>query len=371
MNLKTFSLACLAILGTTFAMSSAQAQVWTVSPTSHSCPNNTVGSATATECGTSTVTVTGGGFIRYRGWNFVSGDTNSFMVNFGVQCYADMAIGNGGTWCSLRFQFQPTKGGLNQAVISVNGEGGYSTLVTLTGMATQAPSLGVSASDPIECGTVAMGSSGVCGPLTLTAQNGPVTLSSAPFAFSSSDFSINPGNCTANRVLAFNESCQTGQVSFSPSSEGAHNATLQITSNAAPVTRNVSGNGVQYTYEWSESGFGACTGGSGEWQLGTWMPSTGCGMLEQSRTVTCGVDIDSGTRTQTVFCRRSDDQPVADSFCDAAGAKPPVSENCTPTTAACGAEPESTRVAMVNTECFLSTCTPDAANNKFCVFAPF
>jgi len=42
--------------------------------------------------------------------------------------------------------------------------------------------------------------------------------------------------------------------------------------------------------------------GSGSWQVESWLPANGCGLVEQARSVSCAVAADSGTHTRSVVC---------------------------------------------------------------------
>ncbi len=129
------------------------------------------------------------------------------------------------------------------------------------------------------------------------------------------------------------------------------------------------------TYSWLGGGFGACVGGSATWIAGQWLPESGCGPTVQSRSLTCTVDANSGTRTQGVHCERSDGNAVGESNCDAF-TRPSSTESCTPGTADCGAAPPSSQSTVLTVACPSANgsayrgCTPDPANGKYCVFTP-
>ncbi len=129
------------------------------------------------------------------------------------------------------------------------------------------------------------------------------------------------------------------------------------------------------TYSWISGGFGECSGGSARWVAGQWLPATGCGATEQTRTLTCTVDANSGSRTQSSVCRRSDGVTVVDSNCDVS-LQPVSMESCTPSVADCGVAPTSGRSFVLASACPSANessyrgCIPDPASGKYCVFTP-
>ena len=82
---------------------------------------------------------------------------------------------------------------------------------------------------------------------------------------------------------------------------------------------------IAYTYNWYQSGWGACP-------LNSWTySSTGgcsvsCGPGTQWVSYACNAAWN--TQTQTVYCQRSDSAQVDDSFCSGSGAKPGSSQSC-------------------------------------------
>ena len=115
----------------------------------------------------------------------------------------------------------------------------------------------------------------------------------------------------------------------------------------APATVDVSGNLAGCSYSWNQSGFSACTGGSGTFSYGTWTPASGCGLVTQTRTASCVATAGSATQTQTVTCQRSDGTTVANANCT--GTAPASSQACTPTSGySCGAATTSQAVTLNN-----------------------
>lgn len=129
------------------------------------------------------------------------------------------------------------------------------------------------------------------------------------------------------------------------------------------------------TYSWLATGFGTCSGGNAHWVLGEWTPPNGCGPTLQSRSLTCTVDANSGSQTQSVSCIRSDGSTVVDANCPAL-TRPVSSESCTPSTVDCGAAPVTTQSVVLTSACPSANsnnyqgCIPDPANGKYCVFEP-
>lgn len=127
------------------------------------------------------------------------------------------------------------------------------------------------------------------------------------------------------------------------------------------------------TYSWDPSGFGPCEGGTFSWLAGEWSPDMGCGTVEQTRTVSCAVDAGSGTRAQTVSCRRSDGVQVAEALCDA-GSRPATLEACTPDHSICTSPPSDRRTVTLNNSCvrdaIMNVCSEHLENRQFCVATP-
>lgn len=120
------------------------------------------------------------------------------------------------------------------------------------------------------------------------------------------------------------------------------------------------------SYQWVTGSFGSCTG-TGDWLTSEWSPLNGCGPTPQERTATCAIEGGSGTRTRSVYCRRSDGVTVADSYCNAA-TKPATSEACSLSPEqACGPQPATSRIVDLDTDC---GCKPDPENSRFCLYVP-
>lgn len=81
----------------------------------------------------------------------------------------------------------------------------------------------------VDCGSVRVGQSARCSTFTVTANGGNVQFASPPVINSnSSDFDVQSGDCTADKVLEAGDSCTFGAVTFRPGTTGSHTATLQL-----------------------------------------------------------------------------------------------------------------------------------------------
>lgn len=126
------------------------------------------------------------------------------------------------------------------------------------------------------------------------------------------------------------------------------------------------------TYSWNTGDFGACAGGGGEWAAGAWSPLSGCGVISQSRDVTCVIEADSGIRSRTVTCLRSDGTEVDGSFCDPAE-EPQAQVACTPTDPAiCGKKPAGSRTALLDDACLGPNVAEECqrAGQRYCIAMP-
>lgn len=133
-------------------------------------------------------------------------------------------------------------------------------------------------------------------------------------------------------------------------------------------TFTITGAPVQPPGEWDVGQFGACEGGTGSWEYGDWLPSEGCGRVQQTRTPICSVVADSGFQTRSVVCKSTTGEILPDASCS--GAKPATTQACTPGPEICGAAPPTmTQSVFLRSSCQL--CEPDPENGIFCLMLPF
>ncbi|WP_413558047.1 Ig-like domain-containing protein [Bdellovibrio sp. HCB209] len=172
------------------------------------------------------------------------------------------------------------------------------------------------------------------------------------------------------------------------------------------IARNTAGQAITYTssnvvrinftYQWINGSFGACSGGTGYWSYGGWSGCNGgsgwwsyggwggcsasCGpgtqyrsascnfnanSGSQSRSASCVRNAGSGTQTRTVQCQRSDATIQADSFCG--GGKPATSQGCNPTSdAVCGSAVTSQSCTPTNSAVCGGATTAQSCNNGPC-----
>lgn len=120
---------------------------------------------------------------------------------------------------------------------------------------------------------------------------------------------------------------------------------------------------------WSIDPSPACEGGSGTWMPTDWLPASGCGMVKQSRSVSCAIAANSGKRANNVKCVDGSGTVLPDSDCNAA-TRPEDFSDCTPTDpSVCGQMPATERTVRLTDTC-APGCTPDPANNIYCLKMP-
>lgn len=126
------------------------------------------------------------------------------------------------------------------------------TVVTNNGSASTSISAGVAAGtvsvspNTINCGTATVGTTAVCGvpSFLVTANGGPVTLSSTPITNSNTnEFSISGSNCSPGLTLNAGQSCTVGPIGYSPQGTGTRGATVnvQTTNGGASLTLSATG----------------------------------------------------------------------------------------------------------------------------------
>lgn len=183
---------------------------------------------------------------------------------------------------------------------------------------------------------------------------------------------VEPGvpACAPQLVIPMSQYC-TIKVTFKPKQTGERFIEIRPDLlKGGPVINSVfiRAYGVE-GYSWKSGDFGTCAGGSGNWIPGEWLPATGCGLTEQSRTMSCAVDINSGVRTRIIQCVDAGGTVVPDNWCDIS-MRPSDSEPCTPIDeTACGTSPATTRTVTLESDC-LSGCVPEPANHKYCLLMP-
>src|SRR5690606_33877918 len=105
--------------------------------------------------------------------------------------------------------------------------------------------------------------------------------------------------CVAGAKIAAMHSCSLGTVVFTPTAPGPRTITVTATTTGGgSYTHTITASAAETVYSWVEGEFGECTGGAGSWQLGDWLPASGCGPTVQHRTVTCAVESGSGTQSR-------------------------------------------------------------------------
>lgn len=120
---------------------------------------------------------------------------------------------------------------------------------------------------------------------------------------------------------------------------------------------------------WSIDPSPACEGGSGTWMPTDWLPASGCGMVKQSRSVSCAIAANSGKRANNVKCVDGSGTVLPDSDCNAA-TRPEDFSDCTPTDpSVCGQMPATEQTVWLTDTC-APGCTPDPANNIYCLKMP-
>jgi hypothetical protein len=141
---------------------------------------------------------------------------------------------------------------------------------------------------------------------------------------------------------------------------------VSCASSTKPATTQTVSDFSGCTYGWQAGSWGVCGGGSGTWSYSAWLPTSGCGVVPQSRTGGCGADTDSGTQARTVGCVRSDGTSVSETLCS--GARPATSESCTPASGfSCGAQEATTGSAVLTDTCSYNwAASPWSAPSNTC-----
>lgn len=274
--------------------------------------------------------------------------------------YAETVLGQGQSCVAhVTRMIQPGDSGAlsGDLYISEMNTGQKHTLLTAT---VTPPDLIISPSF-FDLGTTPQGSPAVTRTVTLSAVNGQVT----GISFSSTSKVNITGSCP---FLNAGQSCQV-TLTASTAQSGSLSSMISVTSSVSPKFISFQGaiGPPPFTYHWLVEGYSACTGGSGTWNVGEWAPASGCGMTDQTRSVTCIVSAGSGTQTPNTVCQRSDGAAAAEFNCDPA--TKPAPSACTPPDSACGAAPASSQRVDMETSC-VSRCKPDAESGTYCLLMP-
>lgn len=168
----------------------------------------------------------------------VSGDSDFTVASFSG--YADLST------YTLIVQFAPKAAGARSATINIAatsnaGPGTYSVSVNGTGVQVYG-TVAISPST-LPCATTSVGTNEVCGTITVTANGGSVTLSSAPFTLSGGAgvFHLSGGSCAAGGSISSGGSCTEG-LTLSASNPGAYSSTITVnTSGSGSASLTTSG----------------------------------------------------------------------------------------------------------------------------------
>lgn len=190
--------------------------------------------------------------------------------------------------------------------------------------------------------------------------------------------SLTPDHCKATTYEAGDKRCIVPwTVKFRPTKVGTF--TINLLLNEPPSVRNcdnvcrttairLHGTAVAAP-TWSIDPSPACEGGSGTWMPTDWLPASGCGMVKQSRSVSCAIAANSGKRANNVKCVDRSGAVLPDSVCNAA-TRPEDFSDCTPTDpSVCGQMPATEQTVWLTDTC-APGCTPDPANNIYCLKMP-
>jgi len=199
-----------------------------VSAAGVSCPGTGIGTHAA--CGGSlTVTATGGSIVFSRTLEVPTGDISDFTLGAPstAPCSASQTLANGASCNLASVSFNPTAAGARSETLTVTPASGTSGSATLSAIGLYG-TVALSTSS-LDCGGVGAGLTARCGTLTLTAQNGAVTLAATPFVNSdSTDFTIPAGTCTGGRTLNADQTCISGPITFTPHSVATLSATVTV-----------------------------------------------------------------------------------------------------------------------------------------------
>ena len=208
-----------------------------------SCPSTNAGSSSA--C-TGTITLTASsGPVTLASSPFTSSDSTDFTIGGGGTCTDSLALASGASCTVGTITFNPATYNTKNDTVTVNVATGAGTTFTLTG--TGLSYLTVSPTS-VNCGNAGVGGQYGCAELTLTANGGPVDLSSTPFSNSDSEFTLPVGTCTASDNLSAGSTCTTNAVQFLPTSTGAKTDTLTVSASfGTGTTVSVTGTGTDGT----------------------------------------------------------------------------------------------------------------------------
>ena len=208
-----------------------------------------------TSAQTSTITNTGTEPVNVSGTSVGGTNPGQFELLSGqAQDCTTKATINAGQTCEARVRFDPSTMGAKSATVQVPSRPEGDIALTGSGIQTE-----LSRSP----GSLSFGSqeldAGATAPQTSTVTNSgtePVTISSVAISGSQRGqfkrLTDQPGtDCAAATVLTAGQTCDL-RVSFDPSWEGAKAATVTVSSNAAPITIALTGDGIRTTFARSD-----------------------------------------------------------------------------------------------------------------------
>lgn len=240
------------------------------------------------------------------------------------------------------------------------------------------PSLTLHGSLSSPCGDltgVELGTSATC-TMTVKAFVDSLTFAAEPIGDIVGPFAVQASTCTPGKTVNKNTSC-TVTLTFTPTSIGGGDAWgypntgyINMNTTLGTVPLRLYGRGVGY--RWQAGEWGSCQGDSSAyWQVGDWLPSLGCGEVEQTRTVVCVAA--SGTQTRSVNCVRDDGNSttqVDEANCEGQP-RPETNRTCELSSATCvGEEPKNSRITVLNNGCPAAGCKPDPENERYCLMMP-
>ncbi|MCL5022361.1 MAG: choice-of-anchor D domain-containing protein [Nitrospirae bacterium] len=208
------------------------APVLSVSPTTLSFGNQTVGTTSAAQ--TVTVSNTGNATLT------VSGITNGNTTDFVLTAPATPFTVNAGASQTFTVAFKPATTGTKSATISIASDGGSASVsATGTGAAQSAPVLSVSPTT-LSFGSQTVGTTSSAQTVTIS-NTGTATLNIANIAQAgSSAFSFSPASLSPIEAGA----SATLTVTYSPTAAVTDSGSLTITSDGGSATVTLSGSGV-------------------------------------------------------------------------------------------------------------------------------
>ena len=341
-----------------------------VTPTSVSCPATLVGSNST--CQASFTLTASGGALSIVGAP-AGLDPADFTLDPG-SCGAGTALAAGATCATGPLTFHPVALGSPSDLITLTTSSATAPTLTITvqGRATGAVWVG---SGYGSCsGGTGLWTEGAWAPETGCGSY-TQTRTVSCIADPDSGMQTQAATCQGPGSTALPDSACEASVGAKPASQVCTPAVNDALCGASlkPAASQPGAGGGSCAYAWHASGFGACTGGSGQWTPGPWTPVIGCGATAQTRSETCAFTAGSGSQAQTVTCQASDGTAAADSQC--AGVKPATMQGCTPTDpAVCGPALSLSQTSQFSNGCPAGTpgaapCTP-TPDKPYCLEVP-